>query len=265
MNPSRCTSARMPAMLRRSVPRLKYMVSACADTFCVRPNSEPQPTVQPTLVLEITLGGASDQGHDRGLRTGVTHEPCSIPHDRCSALHVHQEPIPIGVSDPSGRCGQPGHVDLAVVEEAVRTRPGAERIGPAQGAFDAEDPFPDLIVVSNLAAAEDTGKVRVGRRAGADGRPARGSPGRAQMPTDVEAGPVVHGLYCGGLVDGGLADHGSPGRSVGDELVAKAAIHAPALDVVSRPIIAAQITQPARVHDLRRRRPGRIGHRSAGR
>ena len=35
-------------------------------------------------------------------------------------------------------------------------------------------------------------------------------------------------------------------------MVAKAAIQAPALDVLSRPIVPAQITDPARVHDLRR-------------
>ena len=34
-------------------------------------------------------------------------------------------------------------------------------------------------------------------------------------------------------------------------MVAQTRIHAPALDVVARPIVAAQIADPARVHELR--------------
>src|SRR5262249_6978399 len=53
------------------------------------------------------------------------------------------------------------------------------------------------------------------------------------------------------LVDRRFANHPSTGRWVGYKVIAKAAIEAPALDVVSDPIIAAQIADPARVRDLR--------------
>ena len=38
------------------------------------------------------------------------------------------------------------------------------RIGPADIAFDAEDPFSELVVVPNFTTAQKTGKARVGRR-----------------------------------------------------------------------------------------------------
>src|SRR5262249_6269583 len=47
-----------------------------------------------------------------------------------------------------------------------------------------------------------------------------------------------------------LGDHG-PG-ALGNELIAKAAVDAPALDAVPRSIVATQIADPAAVQDLRR-------------
>ena len=125
-------------------------------------------------------------------------------------------------------------------------------IGPAGIAFNAEHPFPQLIVISDFSAAKETGIARVSRFAVVSEGPIRESPGGSRIPTDVETGPVVHGLCGGRLVDRRLGDHGSasPGRGVGDELIAKAAIQAPALDVVSRPIVPPQITNPARARKL---------------
>src|ERR1700719_3259344 len=57
MSPDLCMSAGMPPMLYRSVPRSKYIISPFTDTFGVRPNSVPQPTVQPALVLESLWEG----------------------------------------------------------------------------------------------------------------------------------------------------------------------------------------------------------------
>jgi ubiquinone biosynthesis protein len=56
MKPFRCMSA-PPGMLQRSPPRSKYINSLFTDTFCVRPNSVPQPTVQPARVLESPSDG----------------------------------------------------------------------------------------------------------------------------------------------------------------------------------------------------------------
>src|SRR5215470_15937775 len=55
--------------------------------------------------LGVALRGASIQVHSRNRRprTGVTHDLSLILCDRRSGLHVGQEPIPIGVSDPRGR------------------------------------------------------------------------------------------------------------------------------------------------------------------
>src|SRR5262249_27944653 len=57
--------------------------------------------------LGIALRRASIQAHirNRRPRTGVTHDLSLIMCDRRSGLHVGQEPIPIGVSDPRGRRG----------------------------------------------------------------------------------------------------------------------------------------------------------------
>src|SRR5262249_32278499 len=48
VNPFLCTSTGLPTELRRSVPRSKYIISLFTDKFGVRPNSVPQPIVQPT-------------------------------------------------------------------------------------------------------------------------------------------------------------------------------------------------------------------------
>src|SRR6202040_4149813 len=181
----------------------------------------------------IALRGASNQRHNRGLRIGVTSDLSSILRDGRSTLHVRQEPIPVCVSDPRRPFGKPIHVDFAAVEETGRTRSSAMGIGPGRVAFDPEYPFPDLIVISDFAAAEDTGKARVCRVAVINEGPTRETPIGPQICTDVETGPVVRCLYCGSLVNRCLGDQGSPGRGVGDKLVAKAAIQAPALDVVS--------------------------------
>src|SRR5262249_5857942 len=202
----------------------------------------------------IALGRASN--HVAGRRRSNAYDLNSIPGDRRSALHIREEPIPIGVTDPSGRSGQPIHADFAIVEEAVGTGPGAPCVGPVQVAFDTEDPLPDLIVVSDFAAAEKTGKARV-RRAGANDVPTRRSPVGPQLRADVETSPIVECLR-GGLVDRRLGDHGSRGPGVRDKLVAKAAVHAPALDIVSGPVVAAQIADPARIHDLRREAQGKL-------
>jgi hypothetical protein len=50
---------------------------------------------------------------------------------------------------------------LAVVEEAVRAGVNAASIGRANVAFDAEHPFPNLIIVADVAAGDETGKVGV--------------------------------------------------------------------------------------------------------
>src|SRR5579871_2116873 len=63
------TSSGKSPMLRRSVPKSKYMISAFTETFCVRPNSYPPPIVQPALVLESPC-----EGHPSSRRTTVGRE-----------------------------------------------------------------------------------------------------------------------------------------------------------------------------------------------
>src|SRR5450631_2162155 len=133
------------------------------DGFALYRNDRRQtklgtPTHRPAgPTFGFALGGASSQRHDRGLRIGATHEVSSILRDHRSALHIHQEPVPICVPDPRGRRGQPIQVHFAVKEETVRTRPSAVGIGPAGVAFNAEHPFPELIVIPDLSAAKKPG------------------------------------------------------------------------------------------------------------
>src|SRR5262249_50187241 len=76
------------------------------------------------LGFRIALVGASSHRQTRMRRISVTYDLGSIPCDCCSALHVGQNPIPIGVSDPSGRRGQPIELDFALVKEIGRARLG---------------------------------------------------------------------------------------------------------------------------------------------
>src|SRR5258708_18369474 len=135
------------------------------------------------------------------------------------------------------------------MEEIGRARLHAASIGPAQIGFGAEHPFPNLIVIPDFTAAKETGKVRVNVAAVCE-IPIRVSPVNSEIRTDVETTPIIR---CrGSLVNRRLGKHGAPpARRAGAELVRKAARHAPALDVVSGPIVAAQITDPARIHESR--------------
>ena len=106
------------------------------------------------------------------------------------------------------------------------------------------------MVISNCAPADETGKMRLSR-AGAIEGPTRDSPISPEIAADVETGPIVD-CRCRGLVNRCFRDHWPQRFRIGDKLIAKAAIEAPALKVVSSSIVPPQIAEPARVHHLRR-------------
>src|SRR5262249_38424314 len=84
--------------------------------------------------------------------------------------------------------------------------------------------------------------------------PIRVSPVGSEIRADVETGPIVSCLRRGSFVNRRLGEHrlSPPDRKVWYEVVPKAAIHAPALDVVSGAIVRAQLADPACIQDLRR-------------
>src|SRR6516225_10187218 len=95
------------------------MISPFTDTFCVSPNSEPKPTVHPAVTLESLCEGhpVKPAAGIVGWETVLHQLSARSLRDCCSALRVHQEPVPIGISDPSSRCCKPIGIDFAVVEE----------------------------------------------------------------------------------------------------------------------------------------------------
>src|SRR5215813_1612763 len=139
----------------------------------------------------------------------------AIPSNGKAALGVHQQPVPIGVADAGGRGREQVELALAAVEEAVGTGAGAVGVAPVQVALQSKHPASDLVIVSDLAAAQQTRHARLDRAKSID-RPACGAPGCSELCACVEASPVVAALPDRALVDGRLGDHGA----LGNELVA---------------------------------------------
>src|SRR5689334_19351196 len=109
------------------------------------------------------------------MRARVAGKPIAIACNGKTALGVDQQPVPIGVADPGGRGGEKVELALAAVEEAIGTGPGAVGVAPVQVALQSKHPASNLVVVSDLAAAQQTGSARLDCAKSIE-RPARGAP-----------------------------------------------------------------------------------------
>lgn len=83
------------------------------------------------------------------------------------------------------------------------------RIGPVGIAFDAEDPFPVLIIISDLAAWQDAGEAGIGLGAIGYERPVGIAPIDAERGAEIEAGPIIGG--------DGQRDARNVGAAAGDD------------------------------------------------
>src|SRR5262249_59030317 len=106
--------------------------------------------------------------------------------------------------------------DFTLVEEIGRARLSAVGAGPAHVAFDAEHPFPGLVIVADFAAAKHTGKARASSAAAINEIPVRVSPVGAKIGTDVETVPIVRCLWRASPVNPRPSGHGRlPPRPLG--------------------------------------------------